>query len=88
MATLEEKEAARRQRTQRDNRICSDYLTLLERNPNAAPYCLLDTLAHRYAEMNAKAGSRVWPQTAPGIRRVIMQKGLMNARRQQNEADM
>ncbi|MCX4259515.1 MAG: hypothetical protein OSJ34_07330 [Muribaculaceae bacterium] len=88
MATLEEKEAARQQLAQRHKRICEDYRDLLKKNPDEAPYCLLDTLAHRYKEKNVKAGARIWPQTVPGIRHVVMQNGLFNTKRQQNEADM
>ena len=79
MATIEQKEARKREREQRIARICNDYLENLEQT-KFAPHCIFETLAEKYSKLNAKLGVRYWPETIPGIRNIIIKAGLYTAK--------
>lgn len=71
MATIEEKELMRQHKIQRRNRVCQDYLALRQQYPEAAPTCLMDTLAYRY-----RREGKGLPTTSVGVRGILIRSGL------------
>lgn len=75
MATIEEKEARKREIEQRHSRICADYVALLNEGKHT-PHSIFETLAQKYAQCNKQRGVRILPETTPGIRNIIIKAGL------------
>lgn len=64
------------ERKERERKMCADYAALKEQYPTVPPYAIVDTMAWKYKEYNARIGSKYFPTTVNGVMNVIVRNGL------------
>lgn len=81
MATLNDIKTRNENKLRREQKVCSDYLTLANKNPEASANALFETMAEGYRNATDTEVIRLrLPGTAQGVKLIIARNGLYQPR--------